>query len=206
VKLTITVRMLMTSGPESESDDGGDGTDENGFHQDTSGHLGGTGTEGAQQGKLALPLGHQDVEGVEDEEGADEQCYSGEHEEQRGEEAEAALDGRCRLGRHLGTGGELDGGGQYLREPALQLFGRDSRVSRDPDGVVLPGMSQEPFRFGLGERHDARSTEVVVRPQPDGAAQDDVLPAAGEQDGHVVTDPESGLASGADVQGDLPGA
>ena len=152
-------------------------------------HLAAAGAEGAQHRELATPLGDGDAEGVEDDEGADEDGDAGERQEHRREER---ADRVGRLGGRIGGGllagldadagrhGGLDVCGELLRlhtrvggrseMPLMRPGSPPQRCTscRRPATTMVPPMdpdsphSKTPATFDLFETGRAGDGEGVA--------------------------------------------
>ena len=104
----------------------------------------------------------------------------------RREEGQRLVDGGGLLGGHGLPGDHLDPGGQHggdrLWTAALSAPGR----VRTSDGVVTPGLPEQLLGGGQVEGGQGGSGQVVGRPEPDQAGDEEGLRGPGQQDPHVV--------------------
>ena len=101
-------RPMAASTPEPQADQRRHQPHDGRLAQDGAEHLAAAGPDDAQQRQLPRALAHDDGEGVQDGEAADEERDEGEDEQRRVEEAERLADGVRRLVDHGLAGDDLD--------------------------------------------------------------------------------------------------
>ncbi len=192
--------------PHPEPDGRGHRADHERFEHDRPHHLTTGGTHGSQQTELPGPLGHQNREGVEDDEGADHHPDGREAEQRVGEEAEelahrlADVDRRLRRGLHLELRAERG------LEARLQLLGADVGVALHVhriDGAAGTELTLRGRQVEGGHRDRAQVGGVAVREEADDLV---LLGRAAQQHAHMVADVEPVLLGRAGVHRHLIGA
>ena len=136
---------VATSSPPSSPVTPADQPDHRGLEEDRGEDLAPRGAEGAQHPKLADPLGHDDREGVGDDEGADDQRHGGEDAEEDRQEAERVVissDWRLAFCSAVSTP-DLPGGTTcFIR--CAQLRRRGAGAVGDRDLVEAPDVVGDP--------------------------------------------------------------
>ena len=192
--------------PHPEPDRRGHRADHERLEHHRPHHLTTGGTHGSQQTELAGALGHQDREGVEDDEGADHHPDGREAEQRVGEEAEelphrlADVDRRLRGGLHLVLRAE------HGLDACLQLGGADVGVALHVHRVDGAGGTELTLRgrqVERGHRHRTQVGGVAVREEPDDLV---LLGRAAQQHADVVAHVEPVLPGGAGIHRHLIGA
>ena len=172
-------------------------------------YLCGAGSDRAQQRELADPLGHQDVEGVGDDEAADQDRDHCERDEEGRDHVEELADGVLRLLRH---GVALDGfvgrrqhrlrGGDQL---GLGDAGRSGQRSGGEDVAAV----QEELLGAGGREDDQRGAGRPAAVELGGAGERQRLAhvldrvAGGSDDRDVVAHLVAGLLGGTAVEHDV---
>ncbi len=124
-------------------------TQQHAFEDHRAQDLRARGAERAQQAELARALRDGDREGVEDDEGPNEQRDVGEDQQEGAQEAEVAFEVRGLLGGLLFAGAHFHGARQHHADAIAQLRRRDARLRGDVELVVLPLLAHHPL--GLGQ-------------------------------------------------------
>jgi len=124
----------------------------------------------------------RDREGVEDDEGADEQRHVGEDQQERAQEAELVLEVGGLLRRLLRAGAHVEAAREDGADPAAQRGGVDPRRRGDDERVVGSALAGDPLRLRQRQERDAGTAERA---------------AAGE-----LRDPRDSVAAGRGRAGD----
>ena len=190
---------------DDEPEAGGERRDHRGLEEDGGEHLPAAGADGPEQRQLPRALGQEDLEGVVDDEHADQQREAGEGDEDLAEEGEAA--------RH-GVGGLLAVGRAGERLGALGQRGADGRHDVVVgDAVGGPHEDGGELAAGAGEldrlverevERDGAATALGVA-EGEGADQRELLAARLRGDGDGVAHGDPGVLRGLHVDGDLAG-
>jgi hypothetical protein len=189
--------------PAADPDGRTEQAEDEGLGEHGAGHLAAAGTERAEQRELACPLRDEHRERVEDEEAADEERDTGEHQQEGVDELQRVLEGRGLVGRLLLLGGDLVAGTERRGEP----FGEQGVGAAVGGGDADPGEAvlreEQPLGSGRVECGHRRPGETAVLPEPEDADQRRVHARAGRQHGDVVADAVAELVRGGGVDGDL---
>ena len=135
-------------------------------------HLAPGRTHRAQQRDLAPALGDQHVEGVPDDEGADQHRDAREDQHDRGEDAHRVAHGGGAVGGHLLAGQRLD-----AARAARRRRGRAARsastpsVGPDVDLVDHPHLAEHPLGGGQVEPGQGGAQQAVAVAEADDADQ-----------------------------------
>ena len=150
---------------EAQADQRGHQPEDEGLDQHGAEHLASAGPDDAEQGQLPGPLAHDDGEGVEDGEAADEQRDEGEDQQGGGEEGEGLVDGVGRLVGHRLAGHHLHAGGEGGGDGPLDLGLVGPGLGQHVDGVELAGLAEELLGGGEVEGGQGGPGQVVGRPE-----------------------------------------
>ncbi len=188
-----------TADSDEDAQRGSDDAEEHAFAKDEAHDLGASGTDAAERGQLAAPLGEVHEERIENDEDGGDDGEGRSHVE--------ALFGREEgFASHFGPGGgRIDG--EALGEPAgevfLDLFLRGSLVQNDVNGAELV-RGPEPI-LGGGKRHEEDATPLeggrAARGQKAGDLEA-MRPAAGVEE-HAVADANAETLGKAGFEEDL---
>ena len=166
-------------------------------------HLPAAGPQRPQESHLAGPLRHDDVERVEDDEGADEQRDEGEHEQRRAQEPQAFPNLIRLLGGGVGRRDRLEAGGEHL----LDLRGDRCRrriVRRDDVDLVEGTLAvEEALRGSKLERRDGVAADRRRGRQRDDAGESVRIDTERCDDPDLVTDIQTRFLDGVRVDHDL---
>ena len=142
----------------------------------------------AQQRDLAPALRDQHVEGVPDDEGADQHRDAGEHQQHGREDAHRVAHGGGAVGGHLVPGQRLDPVGEHRRDAVAELAGAHAVLGLHVDLVdhALPCRAAAG-RSGRSNPAMVAPSRLSVSPKPMIADQREGLPAVLEH--HVDRSP-----------------
>jgi len=150
-------------------------------------------------------LRDQDVEGVPDDEGPDQEGDPGEAEKDLGEHAHAVTDGRRTLGCKLLASQGLGSGGQDGSDVGAQRRRGDPVISSHVDLIELADLTQQVLGGTRVEAGQRGPSEAVALPKAQDAHHLESLLASLEDDVDRVPDAVVGLLGGLRVQNDLVG-
>ena len=141
---------------------------DDGLEEDPAEHLSSGRADGAQQRDLAPPLRDQHVEGVPDDEGADQQGDPCEHQQHRGEDAHRISHGCGAVGGHLLTGHRFDAVGQHRGDPACAATSASTpSAAQHVDLVDQPVLAQHLLGGGQVEPGQGGAEDAVGLPEAD---------------------------------------
>jgi hypothetical protein len=187
-----------------EAHDRREHADEQRLQQHRAEDLAPPGSDGPHQGQLAGALGHQDAEGVGDDEPTHEQGDEGEHQQSGGEEAERLLDLAGRLVRELLAGDHVGAGHQVgLAQRGDQLLRGDAGFGQHLDLVHLALFALEALRGGQGGAHEDGTAGRVRLAEPGDAHEGELLGSLGADQRDLVAQGEPALVDPGPVDDDL---
>jgi hypothetical protein len=127
---------------DAEPGEGADDADQQRLPEHRQGHLVARRADSTQQRELPGPLGHEHGEGVEDDEGADEQRHAGEDQQERGDEAERLRQLVLGLVRLRLTGDGLGALGHQRRDRVDDLLLGEPVGAGHRQGLHLSGRGE----------------------------------------------------------------
>ena len=148
-------------------------------------------------------MGHEDGEGVVDDEGRDEQGDHGEHDHERVEERQRISDRVLLLGDQLVTGDDLDPVGHHLRHTVTNLHLGNPGGCDDGDGIEPAWLAQDLLGRGEIEHRHRRPERRVRGPERGDTDDGERARRALKQDGDLVTDPKRAVFRGSAIDHDL---
>ncbi len=167
-------------------------------------HLSLGGPDRPQQRELLRPLCDDHLEGVEDQETADEQRHVAERHQEGVHESERFLEpGELLFGGGLGIDNrDVVADDRFDRRD--QLVRRDTLCSHYGYRVDLSCRFEQALSGLVGEGDKGRSAEVRRSAETDGPHHSETLRGAESQHAHLVTDLEFESAGGGSVDRQLP--
>ena len=189
--------------PEQQPEPAGHQPDHRGLDEDPGENLPAGGADRPEQGDLAAALRHQHVEGVPDDEGADQHRDAGEHQEHRGEDAHRVAHGGRAVGGHLLARQRLHAVRQHLGDPVTQRLRPGALRGQHVDLVDDPHLVEHPLRRGQVEPGEGGSQQAVGVAEPDDADQREAPATVLEHDVDRVAEGVVGGPGRARVQREL---
>ena len=193
---------------DEEADQGGEDAGQSRLGDDLGEDLAPGGTQGAQQGQLLGTLGHQDAEGVGDQEASDEDGDEGEHQ-QRGADEQVDLGDRVLLGLRgrLRPGLDLDRGpAQGGGHPVAELEVGDPGLGADIDDIEGAVGLEKALSGGQSEEGKALAGDAVLAAEGGDAADHEGLGGGGlEAHLDLLADHQVAVGCGAGVDDHVVG-